>query len=149
EIEAIQADCFRQDFRRLGPSIYRTVEVWLNGYLKWKDSNIPIMRKKAVKFAASVRSAYPAFRPGRMFGPTRETRRELRQLELRCHEVLGKPTAAEQLLGLGAVGAAAFTALRLKLNLFQHPKMNRREYRLPQPLPTPPLRIPAESLSPS
>ena len=141
EIEAIQTDCFLQDFRRLGPSIYRTVEVWLNGYLKWKDSSIPIMRKKAVMFAAFVRSAYPAFLPGRLFGPTRETRRQLRQLELRCHEVLGKPTAAEKLLGLGAVGAAAFTAMTLKLNLFQHPKLIRREYRLQQPRPTPPLRM--------
>jgi hypothetical protein len=57
---------------------------------------------------------------------------------LRCHEVLGKPTAAEKLLGLGAVGAAAFTAMTLKLNLFQHPKLIRREYRHPQPRPTPP-----------
>ncbi|MDP6059659.1 MAG: hypothetical protein QGH33_12240 [Pirellulaceae bacterium] len=146
EIEAIQTDCFQQDFCRLGPSIYRTVEVWLNGYLKWKDSDIPIMRKKAEQFAAYVRSAYPAFLPGRVFGPTRETRRQLRQLQRRCHEVVGKPTTAGKLRGLAAVGAAALTALTLKLNLFQHPKLTRREYRLPKPQPTPPLLISVESV---
>src|SRR5208283_962965 len=33
-IEAAQQDCFEQDFRRLGPSIYRAVETWLLGHLK-------------------------------------------------------------------------------------------------------------------
>src|SRR5208283_4788747 len=31
EIEKIQKWCFDEDFRRLGPSVYRVIEVWLNG----------------------------------------------------------------------------------------------------------------------
>ena len=146
QIEELQADCFQQDFRRLGPSIYRTVEVWLNGYLKWKDSPIAIMRKKAELFAQFVRSAYPAFLPGRLFGPTKATRRDLRQFEKRCHEVLGKPTLIEKLLGIGAVAASALTALTLKLNLFQHPSMIRKEYRFPRPRSAPPIRFSSEGL---
>lgn len=130
EIETLQADCFKQDFERLGPSIYRTVEVALNGYLKWKDSDIPIMRKKAEMFAAFVRSAYPAFLPGRVFGPTSQTRSELRQLERRINRVFGKPTIVEKILGAGAILAAVVTAITLKLNLFQHPKLIRSEYRV-------------------
>ncbi|MCA8916477.1 MAG: radical SAM protein [Planctomycetes bacterium] len=146
EIEAHQADCFQQDFERLGPSIYRAVEVWLNGYLKWKDSPIPIMRKKAELFAAFVRSSYPAFLPGRLFGPTRETRRALKQLERRIHSILGKPTMKERALSAGAVPAALWTALTLKLNLFQHPKLIRREFRMPNPRPSPPMRISAQGV---
>ncbi|MEK7836674.1 MAG: hypothetical protein AAB328_01700, partial [candidate division NC10 bacterium] len=58
EIESIQRNCFDEDFRRLGPSIYRVVETWLNGYLKWKDSHNPIMRKKAQYFAKRLRRSY-------------------------------------------------------------------------------------------
>jgi radical SAM superfamily enzyme YgiQ (UPF0313 family) len=146
QIEDLQASCFKQDFERLGPSIYRAVEVWLNGYLKWKDSPIPIMRKKAELFASFVRSSYPAFMPGRVFGPTRETRRALGQLEKRIHKVLGKPNLKERALALGAVPAAAWTALTLKLNLFQHPKLIRREFRMPKPRTEPPLLVHREGL---
>lgn len=137
EIEDLQSGCFKQDFERLGPSIYRAVEVWLNGYLKWKDSPIPIMRKKAEQFAGFVRSSYPAFMPGKLFGPTAETRSRLKQFERRVHELLGKPTLKERLLSLGAIPAAAWTALTLKLNLFQHPKLIRREYRMSLPPQSP------------
>ncbi len=149
EIEALQVECFEQDFKRLGPSIYRAVEAWLNGYLKWKDSAIPIMRKKAELFGSFVRGAYPAFLPGRWLGPTRETRRELRELEKRCRQVLGNPTLAEKLLGLGAVAAAALTALTLKLNLFQHPRLIRKEHRFPRSSPALPQRHPAQGLTAS
>jgi radical SAM superfamily enzyme YgiQ (UPF0313 family) len=149
QIEGLQSDCFKQDFERLGPSIYRAVEVWLNGYLSWKDSPIPIMRKKAEQFAAFVRSAYPAFLPGRLFGPTRQTRRALRQLERRIHAVLGKPSFVERVLGAGAVLAALWTAITLKLNLFQHPKLIRREYRMLQPSGKEPVPAPARHLATS
>lgn len=146
QIEDLQASCFKQDFERLGPSIYRTVEVALNGYLKWKDSPIPIMRKKAAMFAGFIRAAYPAFLPGRVFGPSRESRRALGELEKRIYDVLGKPNLKERVLALGAVPAAAWTALTLKLNLFQHPKLIRREFRMPQPRPEPPLLVHREGL---
>ena len=41
EIESAQARCFSEDFRTLGPSIYRSIEAWLLGYLKLKDSPNP------------------------------------------------------------------------------------------------------------
>jgi radical SAM superfamily enzyme YgiQ (UPF0313 family) len=146
QIEELQSECFRQDFNRLGPSIYRAIAVWLNGYLKWKDSPIPIMRAKAREFARFIRGAYPAFLPGRWFGPTRETRRELGRLQRRIHEVLGKPTWTERALAAGAVPAAAWTALTLKLNLFQHPRLIRREYRTPAPETAPALPGSAKSV---
>lgn len=148
QIEELQSNCFKQDFERLGPSIYRAVEVWLNGYLKWKDSAIPIMRKKAEQFALFVRAAYPAFLPGRLFGPSRNARRELGHLQKRVHAALGKPTWSERLLAAGAVPASVWTALTLRLNWFQHPKLIRREYRLPMSQSTH-LRSPTSTKSPT
>jgi len=148
EIEALQVECFRQDFRRLGPSIYRAVEVWLNGYETWKDSPNPIMRKKAESFAGFVRSSYPAFLPGRVFGPTRLARRDLRKLEKRVHAVLGKPTWKERALSVGAVVAAAWTSITLRLGWFQHPKLIRRSYRAAADRPAPSASNPVEQQAP-
>ena len=132
EIESIQRNCFDEDFRRLGPSIYRVVETWLNGYLKWKDSPIPIMRQKAQYFAKKLRRSYGAFLPGKLFGPTRDVRFKIRGLQRRIHQELGGPTFPQKLEAIAAIGAAAWSVLALKTNLFQHPRLIRREHRISQ-----------------
>jgi radical SAM superfamily enzyme YgiQ (UPF0313 family) len=131
QIEKVQRRCFAEDYRRLGPSIYRTVEVWLNGYLKLKDSANPMLAKKADLFARDLRKAYPIFRAGRVFGPNRKIRSWISELELRVQAALGAPTRSERLTSWAAVGAAAWTGLELKFDLFQHPKLRRTAYRQP------------------
>ncbi|HOX24058.1 MAG TPA: hypothetical protein PLL10_11370, partial [Elusimicrobiales bacterium] len=49
EIEYLQKWCFDQDYQRLGPSIYRTLEVWYNGYMKHRGSANPILKAKAAQ----------------------------------------------------------------------------------------------------
>jgi hypothetical protein len=44
---------------------------------------------------------------------------------------LGRPTLTQRGLSVMAVGAALWTGLTLKLDLFQHPKLTRTAYRLP------------------
>jgi hypothetical protein len=131
QIEKVQRRCFAEDYRRLGPSIYRTVDAWLNGYLKLKDSPNPMLAKKAEVFARDIRKAYPIFRAGRVLGPNRNIRRWIGELEGRIHAALGAPTLGERLMSWAAVGAAAWTQLELKLDLFQHPKLKRTAYRQP------------------
>jgi hypothetical protein len=53
-------------------------------------------------------------------------------LERSIHAELGRPTLVEQLKSVIAVGAAVWTGLTLKLDLFQHPKLTRTTYRLPE-----------------
>ncbi|MDD5628892.1 MAG: cobalamin-dependent protein [Elusimicrobia bacterium] len=131
QIEKVQRRCFAEDYRRLGPSIYRTVEAWLNGYLKLKDSANPMLAKKAAVFARDIRKAYPIFKAGLVFGPNRNVRRWIAELERRVHAVVGAPTAGERLTAWAGVGAAAWTQLQLKLDLFQHPELKRTAYRQP------------------
>ncbi len=132
EIEAAQARCFEEDFRRLGPSIYRSLETWLLGYLKLKDSPSPFLRSKARRFAAEIRRAYPAFLAGRALGPTPQVRAWIAGLERRIHETLGRPTWTERLRSAAALGLAGWTWLTLKLGFFQHPRMIRHTFRIPE-----------------
>ncbi len=131
QIEEIQRWCFEQDFQRLGPSIYRVLEARLLGYLKLKDSPNPLLRQTADYYAKELRFAYPVFLAGRWLGPNRAVRKWIGGLEQRIHAELGRPTPAQRCKSFLAVGAALWTALTLKLDLFQHPKLQRTAYRMP------------------
>ncbi len=132
QIEDMQRWCFEQDFQRLGPSIYRVLEARLLGYQKLKDSPNPILRAKAEYYATELRVAYPVFLVGRLLGPNAAVGRWIGDLEQRIHAELGRPAFGESFKSVLAVGAAFWTALTLKLNWFQHPKLIRTTYRLPE-----------------
>lgn len=132
EIEAAQTRCFEADFKRLGPTIYRSLESWLLGYLKLKDSANPLLRGKAQRFASELRKAYPAFLAGRVLGPNRAVRAWIADLEARIHRTIGPPTRTERLLSVAGLFMAAWTGLTLKLNLFQHPRLIRHTFRMPE-----------------
>ncbi|MCC7397423.1 MAG: hypothetical protein IT455_10210 [Planctomycetes bacterium] len=131
QIEEQQRDCFRQDFERLGPSVYRSIEAWLRGHLTLRDSDNPMLRKKAAAFAEDLRKTYPVFLPGRLFGPNRTIRGKIRRLQGEVHAAIGDPTIAERLRGLAAIVRAIWTSLTLRLAWFQHPRLVRHEYRVP------------------
>jgi len=131
QIEDIQRWCFEEDFQRLGPSIYRVLEARLLGYQKLKDSPNPLLRAKAEYYASELRVAYPVFLAGRLLGPNPAVRDWIGTLERRIHAELGRPALAERSKSVLAVGAALWTALTLKLDWFQHPKLIRTTYRLP------------------
>jgi hypothetical protein len=89
------------------------------------------LHQKAEFYAKELRAAYPAFLAGRLLGPNATVRRRIGRLEKRIHVVLGTPTLHERLKSVLALGAAVWTGLTLKLNLFQHPKLKRTMYRMP------------------
>jgi radical SAM superfamily enzyme YgiQ (UPF0313 family) len=131
EIESAQERCFAEDVRRLGPSIFRSIETWLLGYERLKDSGNRMLRLKAERFAFEIRRAYPVFLAGKLLARGREIRRRIAGLETKIHAALGAPTAAERLGSVAAFGLAGWTALTLRLGLFQHPRLIRRTFRVP------------------
>ena len=130
QIEAEQRRCFDEDFKRLGPSIYRAVETWFKGYMKLKDSPNPYLRAKARMFARDLRKAYPVFLPGRVLGPTKAVRKHIGELQRQIIAELGKPNLWESFQSVAAIGAAAWTGLKLKLGIFQHVPLIRHEWRM-------------------
>ena len=81
EIEDLQRWCFNEDFQRLGPSIFRTLEARLLGYQKLKNSPNVFLRRKAEFYARELRESYPAFLAGRLLGPNAAVRRWVGNLE--------------------------------------------------------------------
>jgi hypothetical protein len=132
EIECMQRWCFEQDFQRLGPSIYRIVETRCAGYKKWRVSSSDFLRKKAASLAKDLRKAYPVFLIGRLLGPNGCVRLWIKELQYKVHAELGTPTLAERLMALGALVAGAWTAIKLRLGIFQHPRLGRVSFRMPE-----------------
>lgn len=132
EIEDMQRWCFEQDFQRLGPSIYRFIEMWYLRYKRWSESSSNFVRKKATRLRKDIRKAYLMFLVGRLLGPNGRVQSWIRELECKVHTELGKPTLMERLMSLSALGAAAWTALKLRLGIFQHPRLGRVSFRMPE-----------------
>jgi radical SAM superfamily enzyme YgiQ (UPF0313 family) len=130
QIEAAQEHCYQEDFRKLGPVLHRSVERWLEGYLKLRESPSPFLRAKAEWIAADLRRAYPLFLVGRLLGPTARVRHWIGRLQKQVYEVLGSPTWKERLQSVSAVGLALWTGLTLRLGLFQHPPLVRHTFRM-------------------
>ena len=132
EIESAQARCFAEDFLRLGPSIFRTIETSLLGYERLADSENPALRLKSERFAYQIRRAYPVFLAGKLLARGAGVRRWIAGLERRIHGRLGAPTAAERLRSFAALGLALWTSVSLRLGLFQHPRLTRHTFRMPE-----------------
>ena len=137
QIEALQQRCYREDFQRLGPSIYRSLDTWIRGYLTLRRSSNPALLRKAEKLARDLRRAYPIFLAGRLFGPNASVRRRIAALQGQIHEHIGQPTRPERLESLMAASLALWTGFKLKLGLFQHPRLVKHAYRLPAEAPRP------------
>ncbi|MEK7288194.1 MAG: hypothetical protein AAB091_06515 [Elusimicrobiota bacterium] len=135
QIEALQRRCFEEDFARLGPSIYRVMETWLLGYDRLKGSDNPFLRKKARMMAGDLRKTYPIFLAGRLLGPNKAVRQWISRLEERVHQSLGRPVFLERFASVAAIVAALWTGLKLRLHLFEHPKLSRNVYRWPMESP--------------
>ncbi|MBT5873296.1 MAG: hypothetical protein HOH43_07735 [Candidatus Latescibacteria bacterium] len=130
QVEKIQDWCFKEDFQRLGPSIIRILETRLPGYQEFKDSLNPFLPEKAKYYAREHWGAYPVFLAANLLGPNAKFRSSTRNLQQRIHADIGYPTMAERFKSVLAVGAALWTALTLKLDLLQHPRLLRTTYRM-------------------
>ncbi len=137
EIEGLQSRCFAEDYRRLGPSIYRSLGTWIEGLRTLRRSSNPMLQRKAERIARDIRRAYPVFLAGRLFGPNRAVRRRIAEFQKQAHALLGRPSVSERVQALAAAGLSLWSALTLKLRLFQHPRLVRHAYRLPERGPRP------------
>ncbi|OGW82744.1 MAG: hypothetical protein A3C47_05110 [Omnitrophica bacterium RIFCSPHIGHO2_02_FULL_51_18] len=129
QLQAIQKDCFRQDFERLGPSIIRSIDAWWSGYERLKHSTNARLKACAKRYRADILNAVPAFRPAMWFGPTKVAREKARRLFHDIRKEFGAFPMKQRLESWLALPLALWTGLALKINWLQHPKLVRTEYR--------------------
>jgi len=126
DIENLQRECFETDFRVLGPSVLRSLDVWLQGWKRYHDSSSAYLRAKAERWAADIRQGFPLLGVAKHWGPNPEA---AARLQSEIEAALGPASIGRKLLAVAAPLAAAWTRFTLKHDRFQHPKLRRREYR--------------------
>ncbi len=131
EIAAIQHDLYREDYRRLGPSVFRLTENALNGWRNLRHHPVPRVRTKAARYRrdahrnmvilpASVPHALPHHRPW------------LRRLYAGLADDTGPLTLRERVLAGGVRPMIRYTKLRQRLGLFRQPPTTRLTWRVDQ-----------------
>jgi len=130
ELEDLQHALYRKAFETLGPSLVRVMKTWFEGYLSMKSSSRPLLRQRAERMRAYVRSAFPAIYPAIRFGPNRERRAEARQFLEDIVQEFGSLTLKKRLECWGTLPLSFWTWMTESLGLFQQPRLFRREYRV-------------------
>ncbi len=127
EIEKLQEECFDTDYRTLGPSVLRSVEVYLAGWKRYHGSDSAYLRAKAEKWRDEIRMAWPVVEASLRFGPNARAAAELRADIVAS---LGPPSLWRKILAAATPLAAAWTRFTLKHDWFQHPVVPKRTFRL-------------------
>ena len=123
----MQRECFETDYRVLGPSVLRTIEVMLQGWKRYHDDESAYLRAKAVRWAEEIRQAYPLLPVAKRWGPNPEA---AARLMAEIEAALGPPSLARRCLAVAAAPlAAAWTRFTLQYDCLQHPRLQRRAYR--------------------
>jgi radical SAM superfamily enzyme YgiQ (UPF0313 family) len=133
ELEALQKELYRQDFKRLGPSLVRIARVWFNGYINLRGSQNELLRKRAGLMRHFCRNTVAALFPAILFAPSSQARRKAQELLRDIQRETGALTISEKLQSLGAILLSVWTWLMLRMNLLQQPSLLRLEYNPKKP----------------
>jgi hypothetical protein len=130
QVEELQRELYRREFQNLGPSMARMMAIWLEGYRCLRDSPRPLLRARAEKLWNGIIEALPTLAPAKLFGPTRKTRAEARELFSEIIKERAPLTIKIRAMCWGICVLAAWTWFTRKLGIFQQPALLRIEHRI-------------------
>jgi hypothetical protein len=133
EIEGLQKYCFEEDFKRLGPSILRSVDVWQQGLAYLRDRPEPSLARRAEWLARRAVQGKPivplAMAMAMGSAGSHQQRAWLADLSRRLgkEETFGQRWT-NRLLGTLAFPAAAVAAAGMAFDIGQDPKLTRNDW---------------------
>jgi radical SAM superfamily enzyme YgiQ (UPF0313 family) len=131
EMSAIQRGLFREEFRRLGPSVFRIVEDLLDGHVTLRDHPAPRVRAKAYKYGQDAHRAM-ALLPSSRRWVSPAIAEWLVRLERRIAVETGPFTRTERMLARIVGGALRVTDFKLRHRIGQQPEYTRRTFHQPK-----------------
>jgi haloalkane dehalogenase len=131
EMEAIQRELYREEYRRLGPSMFRTVDDWLAKYLALKDHPVARLRAKAEDFKRRAHQAQMVL-PASCKYVNANVAAYLQDLEQRLCAATGPLSTKERAIRLLASPLLRFEDFRYRFDIGHQPVTSRREYRMAQ-----------------
>ncbi len=130
ELASLQRHCYQRDFERHGPSVYRAIETWLEGWENLREAPEPFLRARATVYERKLRPCRPLLPVGIARAPTPAVRQRLERLHARLLAAFGPPDIKERLTaGVVLPVAERWTSLGLRYDLGQQPRLIRRRHR--------------------
>ena len=132
EMEQLILDVYDEEFKRLGPSAVRYVERLLSGYLRFRDSDDPLLRKRAEQYRKGCLEALPLFPSAARYAPTREVAEDIKKIEHSIINQIGSGGVQNTIKAMIVPVLAYASKLRLKYAGYPQPTLARTEYRMSQ-----------------
>ena len=129
DMVAIQRRLFHDEFRRLGPSVFRVVDDLLAGHVALRDHPTPRVRDKARWSGRRAHRAMVLIPPSRRYLGA-EVNAWLDLLYHRLEQETGRVSGRERLLARLIPAAMRYTAFKLRHEVGQQPEFTRRCYRM-------------------
>jgi hypothetical protein len=117
----------KEEFRRLGPSIFRFTEDWVTGYENLKDHPSPRVRAKTQKYLRDSLLVRPFLLAGKEYLPV-SLHGWVDSLYERLVKAAGEPNLTERLIATTAPALLRYASFRLKRDIERQPKFIRREF---------------------
>ena len=130
KMEQLILEVYEEEFKRLGPSAVRFVERQLNGYLRYKDSSDPLLRRRAQQYREGCIDALPLFPVTARYAPSREVAVKAREIEQAIIQHMGRGGVTTRIKTLIVPALAFASKLRLKYGEYPQPELRRTEYRI-------------------
>ena len=97
-MKKLQMYCFKKDYEILGPSAFRFIRKNLTGYLRFRDSDIPIQRTRAEVYAANCKMCYPLYDIGIKYAPNEKIASMVTELRDEVYYIFGKPNINQKIM---------------------------------------------------
>ena len=128
-MKKLQMYCFKNDYEVLGPSAFRFMRKNLKGYLRFRDSDIPIQRVRAEVYAANCKMCYPLYDIGIKYAPNDKIAGMVADLRDEVYYIFGKTNINHKIMtGLAKIIARNYQHKVEKNKVTSQPKLQRIIY---------------------
>ncbi|MBN1655215.1 MAG: hypothetical protein JXA30_15710 [Deltaproteobacteria bacterium] len=127
EINSLIRSLAKEEFRRLGPTIFRLVDDFMTGYENLKDHPNERIRAKAQRYLRDARLCRPYLLPGKKYLPP-SLHAWIDGLYERLNKAAGEPLFAEQLVAKSAPAVLWYADLRQRRNAETQPRFVKRVF---------------------
>jgi hypothetical protein len=119
---------YREEYKKLGPSIFRFLHISLASYEKLAKSENPVLKSRAALVPGRVKKARVLYPVGIVFAPSPEVRTALRKDFHQIIQMFGWLSIREILLSAVAFVLYAWSSLRFRFSWNIQPKSIVKEY---------------------
>jgi len=94
-LSKLQMSFYKEDYERLGPSVFRFIETHLRGFRNLKDSSDPLLRARAKYYRGLCKSIYPLISTGIRYAPNEKIRKWIKGISHGLYREFGKPSIVD------------------------------------------------------